>query len=352
MTMSSKDLKKTADGTAPTRTKKTDAAYEKRYRQLKREARSRLPESRTLESFVDWLIESKRPTLSASSWRQNRAATVFGFELERAADPGLSARIDVAITHLKNTRPAKRAKTPLRTSQQKAKRFLPGDLERISHRAHSGRAPNAEALTGFLGASNITGLRPCEWPTAKFRRSKVPGFQWEMKVRNAKASDIRAHGEFRTLRWTSLSAQTVATITNWISQAREAEGAGTYRRLLATLQAFMRRLTKILFPRRRKRSTLYTPRHEATARWKAHYVDSASTEEERIHGLAVVAALLGHASDATATAHYGRPRPGERGSSRFPVPVPDPAEVARVRQRLHLNLGRLANRRPPQEYQP
>jgi hypothetical protein len=72
-----------------------------------------------------------------------------------------------------------------------------------------------------------------------------------------------------------------------------------------------------------------------------------------MHGLAVVAALLGHASDATATAHYGRPHQGERGSARFPVPVADPAEVARVRRRMQLNLGRLAASRPvPGKHQP
>ena len=91
---------------------------------------------------------------------------------------------------------------------------------------------------------------------------------------------------------------------------------------------------------------------EASARWKAYYVESATTVEARIHGLAVVAALLGHASASTATAHYGRPRPDEGGSSQFSVPVATPAEVARVRQRLHLNLQRLATRPQPQDYQP
>ena len=108
----------------------------------------------------------------------------------------------------------------------------------------------------------------------------------------------------------------------------------------------MRQLTEELFPRRQVRPTMYTPRHEASARWKARYVESATTVEARLKGLAMVAALLGHASDETATRHYGRPQRGERGSSRLPVPVPDPAEVARVRRRMQRNLERLAALRP------
>jgi hypothetical protein len=310
-----------------------------------------MPTAFTLERFVDRLIDAKRPTLSAASWRQVRAATVYGLKVEAVANPALSERVEVAIARLKSARPAKAATRPLRTSQQKAKRFLPGDLDRIGHAAGVGSAHSGKLLAAYLPASNITGLRPIEWLTAEFRRSKVPGFDWELIVRNGKADDVRAHGEFRTLRWTKLSEADVSTITGWIAHVRQTESVHAYRTLVATMRSRMRTLTKRLYPRRRKRPTLYTPRHEAAARWKSFYVDTASDKEARIHGLAIVAALLGHASDATATCHYGRPHKGER-SSQLPAPVADPAEVARVRQRLHRSLARLANRRPPQGYQP
>ncbi len=47
----------------------------------------------------------------------------------------------------------------------------------------------------------------------------------------------------------------------------------------------------------------------------------------------MVAALLGHATDETATRHYARA--GE-ADGRFPVPSPDPAKVARIRKRYSL----------------
>jgi len=350
--MRDKDHQNNATGKASACSEQTLAAYEKRYRQLIREAERHFGEVPTPERFAGWLIETKRPTLGKSTWRQYQAATVYGFKLDRAANPSITATIFDAIDRVRSTRAAELEDAPLRTSQQKAKRFKPGELDKINHRALSTKSPNALALTNCLNASNVSGLRPCEWPTAQFRRSEVPGFEWEMKVRCAKANDVRAHGEFRTLRWTHLDAESVNAITDWIFQAHQAEIAGAYKTLLSTLRALMLRITSSLFPKRTTHSTLYTPRHEATARWKAAYVDSATTDDERLHGLAIVAALLGHASDATATIHYGRPRRGENRSSRFPIPTADPDEVARVRRRLQQNLDRLAASQPSQGAQP
>jgi hypothetical protein len=79
-------------------------------------------------------------------------------------------------------------------------------------------------------------------------------------------------------------------------------------------------------------------RHEATARWKAVYLSADQSNEERVAGLAIVAALLGHISDETASKHYGRARRGEREIQRFPVPCADPEEVAKVQQRLDRHL--------------
>lgn len=94
----------------------------------------------------------------------------------------------------------------------------------------------------------------------------------------------------------------------------------------------------------------HAPTGHCRARWKAHYAPAtAKSPEQRIEALARVAALLGHATNATATNHYGRPWPGECGFARFPLPVPAPQEVARIRPRLHLNLQRLADLHPQAE---
>ena len=93
----------------------------------------------------------------------------------------------------------------------------------------------------------------------------------------------------------------------------------------------MRRITKALFPKRQQRPTLSSPRHAAAARWKMVYVAGALNEEQRLLGLAIVAAMLGHASDETATRHYAR---ASTGDGAYPVPEADPAEIARIRHCL------------------
>jgi hypothetical protein len=341
-----------ADGAAPARSPQTERDYERRFLQLKRAARTE--GNRTVPQFCEWLIKVRCPTLSASSWRQVRCAARWGLSRQRVKQPHLADQIDAAIDALQAARASRPGlPLPLRTSRQKAKRWDDDDLAKIRHRALSGTSPNREALADFLEAGNLTGLRPIEWPTAKFGRSAVPGFDWELVVKNAKQDAVRAHGDTRSLRWASLDDASVAAIENTIRRAREAQQAGTYSSWQTSLRDLMYRLTLRLFPRRKHRPTPYTGRHAAAARWKAHYAPSAASLEQRIEGLAHVAALLGHATDATATSHYARPTADERGSAGFPVPVADPAEVARIRKRLARNLERLARCRPHvEEYRP
>lgn len=290
-------------------------------------------------SFVDWVIDVKRHNWNASTWRQNRAAMKEGLQDEVASEPGRATQIKRAIERLDQTRPApSKARAP-KTSAKKAKRFAIGDMTRIHHAALASASPNAQVLADILLATSVAGLRPIEWRSATFGPSSVPGFAWEMTVLNAKRNAVRAHGEFRTLRWTGLDLITVGAIERSIDVAQKAKTAEHYKRKLMTLAAMMRRLTAALFTSRKKRPTLYTARHEAIAHWKLHYVETQSTPEGRLNGLAVVAALSGHASDETATTHYGRSRRDERAGRG--VPQADPSEVARIRPRMSMTLTRL-----------
>jgi hypothetical protein len=324
---------------ADTRSPETVQAYRQRYGQLKRTALTELGSSFEPSSFVDWVIDVKRQNWNASTWRQNRAAIKEGLTGEVASEPGRATQIKRAIERLDQTRSAlSKARTP-RTSAKKAKRFAIGDMARIRHAALASASPNAQVLADILLATSVAGLRPIEWRSAKFGPSSVPGFAYEMTVRNAKHNAVRGHGEFRTLRWTGLDMVTARAIKRSIDVAQGAKTAEHYKRIISTLAAMMRRLTAALFPRRKKRPTLYTARHEAIAHWKLHYVETQSTPEGRLNGLAIVAALSGHATDETATMHYGRSRRDERTGRG--IPQADPSEVARIRPRMSMTLTRL-----------
>jgi hypothetical protein len=222
--------------------------------------------------------------------------------------------------------------TGRRTSQWKQKNGVADDLLRIRHRALSTLSENAEKLVAYLDCGELTGARFVEWPTAMFGPSTTEGYAWELTLVNGKNSNGRAHGETRTLRWSELPDHSVSQMIFWIGVAKSAAVEGRFDTLQDTLESLMRRVTKALFPRRTEAEhpTLSSVRHAAAARFKAAYVATATTEEEKMRGLAMVAALLGHASDATATEHYAR---ADGRDDRYPVPVPDALEVARVRRR-------------------
>jgi integrase len=313
-----------------TRTEKTEEAYRKRAARLANAARKKAGGRRVSPAELAQNLIARRPELAPSTFRQNRAAITFMMNEVANDQPALEPETRAVIAMLKDVESVDRPDDGVpRTSAQKQKR-LDDDLDRICHGALATTSPNARALVDCLTVGSLTGARLVEWPTAEFGPSDDPDYEWQLVLVNGKQGNGRAHGETRVLRWEWLPEELVSQTKAWIFTACEAAVNASYETLIATLESLMRRLTKLLFPRRQRRPTLSSARHAAVARWKMNYVVTARSAEDRELGLAIVAALLGHASDETATKHYARA--GE-ADGRFPTPTPDPAEVARVRQR-------------------
>ena len=160
----------------------------------------------------------------------------------------------------------------------------------------------------------------------------------------AKGGNGRSHSPHRTLRWVELPPDLLTVLRRWMKTVEVAVAENRYEKLQKALGDLMYRISGNIFQRRKRCPTLYSPRHEAAARWKSEYMAGSATLEQRLDGAAMVASLLGHASNSTATSHYGRPHRGESGGLIYPIPVPDSAEVARVRKRLARKVERLALR--------
>jgi len=298
-----------------------------------------------IDQYVNWLIEEKRPALAASSWRQIRASAREGLLALIRAHPELDAVVRIEIERLDEARPAPLpAMIPPRTSALKSKK-LP-DLDRLCARVASSRSPNARHLVWFLKASAIAGLRPSEWQTAKLQPADASDvstgvYTWRLVVRNCKTTNGRSTGETRTLYWTSLTATEVRAIRETIAEASRQKSLGTFLTWLSTLSRLLYVQSRALFPRRRSsHPTLSSGRHEAAARWKAHYIERANTPEERERGRAIVAALMGHISDETASRHYGRVA---GGSGRMPIAHAAESEVLLVRKIMAARLEKLAS---------
>jgi hypothetical protein len=330
------------DTTELTQSSETKKAYARRCRQLVEAARRKLA-ARSGQPFdaveltpailIDYVIGKKRD-YAANSWRLVRRSVVWS--LEEAAsrvDEALANEIVVAIARLRAEKADPHDDRRAQTSRTKAKALPADDLARIDHAALTTRAPSAGDLVRYLKVGVITGLRPCEWSKAELRESTRPGFSWKLVVANAKYTNRRAHGPFRTLYWVDLPADVVHDINAWIAIA----SGSNYERRMATIGRLLWQITRELWPRRKEWPTLYSTRHAAVALWKAHYVRDGQTETERLEALAVIAALMGHGSDDTATQHYARASAASSKGPAFVLPTADPAEIEKVRQVIDLH---------------
>ncbi len=90
------------------------------------------------------------------------------------------------------------------------------------------------------------------------------------------------------------------------------------------LQDRLRCVTRRLWPRHKMYPSLYTARHMFAAAVKGSY----STVE--------VAAMMGHASSATATQHYARPPKGEKKMPNVELPMPHLRDISRVNVKVQL----------------
>lgn len=97
-------------------------------------------------------------------------------------------------------------KKSTRTSAQKLKRLPPAERRRICNELSMASARYGPVLADCLEAGALTGLRPCEWPSARILPGTGTG-ALALLVTNAKQGPHRAHGPTRTLTFEKLQDQ-------------------------------------------------------------------------------------------------------------------------------------------------
>jgi hypothetical protein len=332
-------MTKSKGSLVPTQSPRTKKDYARRCRQLAKAAQRELAEATgqradtidlTPTMLVDFVIGKKGDYL-ANSWRVVRSSVIATLMKTAAlVDESVAKEIDTAIERLKQEKPAPEMDKEPVTSRTKDKSPTEKDLARIEHAALARQTLAGIDLVRYFKASLQTGLRPCEWPRARFGKSSRDGHRWMLVVENAKATNGRAHGPVRTLHWEELAPEVVQDILTWIAITQD----GDYDRRLNTIGHQLWEITRALWPRRKEWPTLYSARHVAIAAWKAFYLHEGQSPAERLEALAVIAALSGHGNDDTATKHYAR---ASTASRKGPVPTADPAEVQNVRQVIKLD---------------
>lgn len=312
-----------------TRTKQTTAHYLRRAATLARRAKAELglglSEPLDPRQFVAWLAERK-DGLTKPSWRQYKSAAVCHLE-HLATDAALEARDWLLEIDSEGC-----ARQSDKTSATKLKRLPSRDFQKLTDHLRQGGGKWHAPLCDWVVSGMLTGLRPLEWAHADL---VWIGSERALSVRNAKATNGRAHGKTRTILLGGLAAEELETIERHLNRAKTWDGMGQYPDFYEGCSQTINYVCRKLWPRRSKHITLYSCRHQFSANAKA----SGFSREE-------IAAMMGHAVDTTATRHYGRKVAGEELLRVRAVPE----EVERVRSKF--DDSRLKKARPEPQPKP
>lgn len=319
-----------------TRTAKTEKSYAAKALQICSRAASELgyfsPFSMPPMAIVDHLIERK-PTIAKNTWKQYKNALRSHFQNLVNESEGSAAveELEAAIAALDSEQSTGTLKHGTRTSATKQKHFKRTDLDKFVNYlgANVGRHKFANALRTWLLAARLTGLRPSEWEHAGLSET---GGRKCLKVRNGKATNGRANGEFRTLDLSKATATDIEALQDMMEMLEGYLREMTFEQLQECLMHYMKRATRACFERRKRYPTLYSFRHQFAADAKS----SGCTQTE-------VAALLGQASDETAGRHYARAVSGESAIRVSPAD----ADTNRVRAKARGYASRRAQSHHP-----
>ena len=316
------------DGIEVSKSDETKVAYLDRAKSLLDRFQKTAGDTSDINSFVEWAIALK-PEISASTWRQYKASLVWFLQhrnqielSEKLFAEGNNGCKDIKKDPITDRRTSARKKKSITENEEDS---IANHLQRTAKESYWARPTLA-----FFKATLITGLRPEEWQSAFLITDPIDEYSSEdlplLKVKNAKATNGRAHGEYRHLHLSEMSDKDLLFIrlalqyanprtpNGWLSpEGKEKTWHDYYKRIRGHLY----RTVKKLFPSATRKVAIYSCRHQFIANLK-----KAKFKREEI------AALVGHATDDTASVHYGR---AKFGRSRGGLPKPNMGEVAKVR---------------------
>lgn len=314
-----------------TRTNKTIKDYLKRGIQMWRRASKELLvdlSKMTPNIYLVWL-EQQLPKLMPPSRRQYIAATRCFLEVltQQATDEYERQELMSSLQYANRMKseayhPAEPLQKKWRgaTSSQKSKHFSDNEFNLFLIEIKKVKWKWGVFAAIWIAANRLVGLRPSEWRTA----SLIEGSRIILEVNNGKQGNDRANGELRHIDVTDLQKGEIDLIKRQLTFvkkfAKEDENWDDY---YDGVRQVIYRIVRRVNNNRRKFPSLYSTRHQFAADAKSSGMS-----------LAQVAALMGHASDRTASSHYGKKKHGRNGSR----VKPDVNEVATVLIKVSKNL--------------
>tara|TARA_B100002019_G_scaffold269059_1_gene261525 strand:+ start:266 stop:1270 length:1005 start_codon:yes stop_codon:yes gene_type:complete len=269
-----------------------------------------------------WAVKNWAITLYHSSWKYYRSAIIYYAELEHEKGSLNIKQLDKIKELLRRTK-GHNDKDIAKTSHSKKKSLNLKELKSIDNKLKDSKSRWAKPTRIFIRAGKYTGLRPIEWQRAEINIEKKL-----LRVFNAKSTNGRSLGETRTLSLKHLDDKQIKDIENHILLVKNIISKNAWDQYYNGCSSLLKRITRKLWPNKKKYPTLYSCRHQFSADMKA----SGCTKRE-------VAALMGHANDLTAQEHYGRKLFGTRGRK----PIVNSVDLQRVKETNKNNKFKLGN---------
>lgn len=267
------------------------------------------------KQFVGWLIAYKSH-LKYASWKIYKASVISFFKENNVIDENERIEIIDLLSNIKyeNNEDLKNVK---RTSGKKMKKFPLKDFIAIvnvlknQNEKITIKSKNNLYLLNWLYAGILLGLRPVEWATAIYDEKEQ-----KVIVKNAKNTNNRSHGEYRTIYIHKLTQEEKEYVKNHIKNSNYFQQIGKFETFKKTCSDLLTQISRKIWKNRKEYPSLYSLRHQFAADAKA----SGLSREE-------IAALMGHAVDDTATVHYAKKKTGNN----LCKVIPDEMEVKKIR---------------------
>lgn len=250
--------------------------------------------------------------LSSSTVRYYRASLSYYAELEKETGQISQDVFNKIKNTLSNLQAGSKKDLELRTSAKKQKHLTLKDFSFLDDALKNSKNRWAKPTRIWLHAGIISGLRPIEWQQTLYDKDED-----KLIIKNAKNTNGRSHGEFRTIHLSHLDNFEKTILLQHLKVATQFYQSGNWDTYYEGCGNLLKYTANKIWPSRKRHPTLYSARHQFSANLKA----SGCRPEE-------LAALMGHAVDDTAMTTYGKKVNGTRGLK----PTINAEEVKRVRK--------------------
>ncbi|MDK9793819.1 hypothetical protein [Vibrio sp. D431a] len=267
----------------------------------------------TVFATAKWGKKVWFPKYDKSTWRQYRSALSYLAEYQFQRGVIHSSNVLDEISEVLKGSNENTKELEKQTSGKKMKSLSDDDLSRLLDELSKSKSSLSGFLSVWLYVNCLVGLRPSEWKTSSIIKGSDD--KYRLKVKNAKQTNGRSHGEYRIISLSNFSDNQTEKIIDFTSMCEELNNQNLFDRYYQNCRKLLQRTCKKVWPRRKRSISLYSSRHQFCADLKK----SGKKLEE-------IAYLMGHYSTDTASSHYGKRR---YGKSKLMPDVPD-AELSKV----------------------